>query len=107
MTQKNPSQIRMTSIDTFDRSAKPRWLLLELGLSFEDHRLNPKAGDLDSPEFLRLNPMGRVPVLEIGDAVLFESGAICLFLADLHPEGGLAPPPSSPLRPEYLQWMLF
>jgi glutathione S-transferase len=98
---------RLHTFAPFDRGAKARWLLHCLGIPFDDRQLDRKKKENESPEYLALNPQGRVPVLEFGDTVIFESGAICLYLADLHPEKGLAPKPTDALRPLYLQWMFF
>jgi glutathione S-transferase len=54
-----------------------------------------------------LNPMGRVPAVEIDDLFFFESGAICAYLADLHLEKGMAPKHGTPERAKYEQWMYF
>jgi len=90
-----------------DRSDRVRWLLEELGLEYEDHFLKKKAGMLNTPEYRRLNPMGRVPTLIDGDTVIYESGAVCTYLADKYIEKGLAPKWDSKERAEYLQWMFF
>jgi glutathione S-transferase len=60
-----------------------------------------------SPEYLKVNPHGRVPTLADGDMIMYESAAICLYLADKHPQAGLAPAPVSPQRGHYLQWMAY
>lgn len=99
--------IRFHSLVSFDRSAKSRWLATEMGLAFEDRWLDRDSKENESPAFLRLNPMGRVPVAEFGDLSIFESGAIVTYLADLHPEKNMAPALSSPDRAKYLQWMFF
>ena len=58
--------------------------------------------------FLKLNPMGQVPVLELPDgAVMTESAAIVIHLADTLAPGGLAPEPASAARPAYLRWLVF
>jgi glutathione S-transferase len=59
------------------------------------------------PAFLAINPMGQVPTIRHGDAVVTEQIAIVLYLADLYPEAGLAPPIGDPLRGPYLRWMAF
>lgn len=105
MNTKNP--IRLHALATFDRSAKARWLLTEMGVKFEDHWLDRDKKEHESPAFLKLNPMGRVPVAEIGDQVMFESGAICAYLADLYLDKGMAPAPSAPERVDYQKWMYF
>lgn len=82
-------------------------LLEELGAPFELQVLDMKAGEQRRPEFLALNPMGKVPALKDGDAIVTEQVAIFLHLADLFPEAGLAPAVTDPLRGPYLRWMVF
>jgi glutathione S-transferase len=89
------------------RAARPRWLLEELEVPYELARVDLKAGEQHAPAYLALHPLGLVPVLRDGDATIFESGAICTYLADKHLDKGLAPPLDSPLRGPYLQWMFF
>jgi glutathione S-transferase len=102
---KNLPKFRLYGLRSYDRSAKARWLLTEAGADFEMRWLDRDKKEHESAEFLKLNPMGRVPVLEIGTQAIFESGAICTYLGDLFAEKGLAPLPNSPERAEYLQWM--
>lgn len=106
MSRQNPVQIYCMANQ--DRSDRVRWLLEELGVSYENQYLKKKNGDLNTPEYRRLNPMGRVPVIRDGDQVLYESVGICLYLADryTHPVR-LAPELHSPERGLYLQWMVF
>jgi glutathione S-transferase len=89
------------------RASRPRWVLEELGIPYELVRLDPARGETRSPEHLARQPLGHVPVLEDGDRRVFESGAICLHLADRHPEKGLLPPPGSHERALVYQWVLF
>lgn len=89
------------------RSTRPRWMLEELGIPYELVRMDPKQGDNKHPEYLKLNPLGHVPTLVEGDQVLFESAAICMQLADRHPEKNLAPALASPERGKYYQWIFF
>jgi glutathione S-transferase len=89
------------------RSGRPRWLLEEIGVPYEVKRLNLQAGEQRSPEYLKLNPNGTVPTLVDGDTVLFESAAICQYLADKFPEKKLAPPVGTPERGKYYQWIHF
>lgn len=103
----SPTVLRLTGLISYDRSAKVRWLLTELGIDFEDRFLDRQKKEHETPDFLKLNPMGRVPVLEMGKQVMFESGAICAFLADQYMERGLAPALDSPDRALYQQWMYF
>jgi GST-like protein len=59
-------------------------VLAELGLEYETHAINAKAGETRTPEFTRLNPNQKVPVLVDGEVTIWESGAILLYLADKH-----------------------
>jgi glutathione S-transferase len=89
------------------RSVRPRWLLEELGVPYEIVRLNLQAGDARKPEYLKINPNGAVPALVDDDVKLFESAAICEYLADKFPEKRLAPAPGTPARGYYYQWIHF
>jgi glutathione S-transferase len=89
------------------RSSGALTLLEELGVPYELHVLNMKAGEQRRPEYLSVNPMGKVPALRHGDALITEQVAIFLYLADLFPEARLAPPIGDPLRGPYLRWMVF
>ncbi len=86
-----------------------RIALEELGLGFEPVRVNRAAGEHKQPAYLRLNPQGLLPVLEDGDLVLFETGAILLHLADrtgrLGPEGPDAGEPQA--RAAFLKWLFY
>src|SRR5207253_9860469 len=84
------------------RSTGALTLLEELGAPYELHVLNMKAGEQRRPEYLAINPMGKVPALKHGDALVTEQVAIFLYLADLFPEAGLGPPVGDPLRGSYL-----
>jgi glutathione S-transferase len=89
------------------RAVRPRWLLEELEVPYELVRLDLSKQENRTPAHLALHPFGEVPVLIDGDVTLFESPAICLYLADRFPEKRLAPPLGSPDRGPYLQWLLF
>jgi glutathione S-transferase len=89
------------------RATRPRWVLEELGIPYELVRLDPARGETRTPQHLARQPLGHVPVLEDGDRRIFESGAICLHLADRFPEKGLLPPPGSVERGLVYQWVLF
>jgi glutathione S-transferase len=89
------------------RSIRPRWLLEEIGTPYETVHLSLQAGDQRKPEYLKINPNGAVPALVDGDVKLFESGAICQYLADRFPEKRLAPPVGTPARGYYYQWIHF
>ena len=87
------------------RSIRPRWLLEEVGAPYELARLSLEQGDNKTPDYLRLNPNGRVPTLVDGDLVLYESAAIVQHLADRFAEKRLAPPIGTPARGLYYQWI--
>jgi glutathione S-transferase len=89
------------------RSSGSLILLEELGAPYELHVLNMKAAEQRQASYLAINPMGKVPALKHGDALITEQVAIYLYLADLFPEAGLAPPVGDPLRGPYLRWMVF
>src|SRR5262245_65827460 len=84
------------------RSGGTRILLEELEADYELHVLDLKRNAHRSPEYLAVNPMGKVPAIRHGDAIVTEQVAIYLYLADLYPETGLAPPIGHPLRGPYL-----
>lgn len=87
-------------------SLLPHILLHEIGAKHE-LRLVDRAQDAQrSTEYLKLNPHGRIPVLQDGNLVLYETAAIALHLTDRHPDAGLAPPPGDPLRPHFYKWMV-
>jgi len=89
------------------RAAGALTLLEELGADFELHVLNLKANEQREAAYLAVNPMGKVPAITHGDALITEQGAVFLYLADLYPEAGLAPPIGDPLRGPYLRWMVY
>jgi len=83
-------------------------LLLEaLGAPYTLHLMDMKAGEQRQPAYLAVNPMGKVPAIRHGDAVVTEQAAIYLYLADLFPDAGLAPPIGDTLRGPYLRWLIF
>src|SRR5690349_22044691 len=83
------------------------WLLIELGIEHELHLLDFDRHEQKSPEYLAINPQGRVPALLLDGQVLTESAAIAMHLADLHPQAGLAPAIATPARAAYYRWMFF
>ena len=89
------------------RSAGVRMLLEELGADYELRLLDLQAGAQRDPAYLAVNPMGKVPALKHGTALVTEQVAVYLYLADLYPEAGLAPPIGDALRGPYLRWMAF
>jgi glutathione S-transferase len=89
------------------RSSRVRWLLGELGLEHEVEQINVFAGEGRKPEYQKIHPHGFVPALEIDDMVLIESSAICMYLADRHPDRKLAPAVGDKLRGKYYEWMVY
>ena len=89
------------------RSTGVRILLEELGAPHRLKVLNMKAGEHREADYLAINPMGKVPALTHGDALVTEQAAIYLYLADLFPGAGLAPALDDPLRGPYLRWMVY
>jgi glutathione S-transferase len=88
------------------RSIRARWILQELEVDFEAVTVNLAAREHRNPEFLELNPAGKVPVLVDGDLVLTESVAIVLYLAEKYPDRGFVPTDLD-LRAELYRWVLF
>jgi glutathione S-transferase len=88
------------------RSIRARWTLQELGVEFEPVTVNLAAGEHRRPEFLAINPAGKVPVLIDGDVVLTESVAIVLYLAEKYPDRGLWPADLA-TRAQMNRWLLF
>lgn len=89
------------------RSAGVRMLLEELGADYELHVLDIQAGEQQAPAYLAVNPLGKVPAIRHGEAIVTEQVAVYLYLADLYPEAGLAPPVGDALRGPYLRWTAF
>jgi glutathione S-transferase len=69
--------------------------------------MNMKAREQRQPDYLAVNPMGKVPALKHGDALITEQVAIFIYLSDLFAQAGLAPPVGDPLRGPYLRWLAF
>lgn len=91
----------------FSRAATAVWMLEEVGVPYELAFVDIMKGAQKSAELLALNPMGKLPILVDGDAVVTESAAIGLYLADRYALGQLAPAPDDPARATYLRWSLF
>ena len=81
-----------------------RWMLEEVGRPYRAEMLD-FGTTMKAPDFLAINPMGKVPALRHGDVVVTEGAAICAYLADALPEAGLAPPPGR--RGAYYRWLFF
>ncbi len=87
------------------RAVRIAWLLEELGLEYDVEKY--KVGDraLRTPEYYKIHPMGRIPVLEDGETRIYESGAIVQYLLARHGNGKFVPDVNEPSFPEYLQWL--
>ncbi|WGM39463.1 glutathione S-transferase family protein [Caulobacter sp. NIBR1757] len=84
-----------------------RWMLEEIGQPYDTRILRWETGDTKRPDFLAINPMGKVPAIVHDGVVVTECAAICAYLADAFPQAGLAPPADSPLRGPYYRWLFF
>jgi len=89
------------------RSSGVVQLLRELGTPHQLRLIDLKAGEQLTPAFRAINPMGKVPVIVHGGAVVTEQVAIFIYLADLFPGAGLAPALGDPDRGSYLRWLAF
>ncbi|HEY5288938.1 MAG TPA: glutathione S-transferase family protein [Caulobacteraceae bacterium] len=83
-----------------------RWMLEEVGAPYRTEILGYE-GAMKKPEYLAINPMGKVPALRHGDTVVTEGAAICAYLADAFPDAGLAPPHGDKARGPYYRWLFF
>ena len=81
-----------------------RWMLEEIGAPYETHLLD-YGTTMKAPEYLAINPMGKVPAIKHGSTVVTECAAICAYLADAFPQAGLLPPLDA--RGDYYRWLFF
>ncbi|HVJ94041.1 MAG TPA: glutathione S-transferase family protein [Labilithrix sp.] len=91
----------------YSRASNVVWMLEEVGAPYELRFVDIMKGEQKAPEIVALNPMGKLPIVVDGDAVVTESAAIGLYLADRHAYGRLAPKVDDPARGTYLRWSLF
>ena len=84
-----------------------RWMLEEVGQPYDTKVLRWETGEAKGPEYLAINPMGKVPAIVHGGTVVTECAAICAYLADAFPQANLAPPHGSKLRGPYYRWLFF
>lgn len=89
------------------RSSIILWMLEEIGEPYDIKLIKLSAGDNLKPDYLAINPMGKVPALKHGDTVITEVAAICAYLADEFPQKKLNVPVGSPRRGVYLKWLFF
>lgn len=83
-----------------------RWMLEEVGQPYRTELLE-YGTTMKAPAYLAINPMGKVPAIRHGEAVVTEAGAICAYLADAFPQAGLAPPLGDKGRASYFRWMFY
>ena len=89
------------------RSFTALWLMEETRQPYERVLVDISTGAQKKLEYLAINPMGKVPALQDGDATLAEAAAICAYVAERYPEAKLAPPVGCPERAKYLYWLFF
>ena len=83
-----------------------RWMLEEVGEPYETVVLD-YGTTMKAPEYLAINPMGKVPAIRHGETIVTEAAAICAYLADMFPDKGLAPPSGNVRRGNYYRWLFF
>jgi glutathione S-transferase len=89
------------------RAVISKWMLDECGVQYEIVPIDFEKREHKSPEFLKINPAGKLPALVDGDSKIFEGAAICLYLADKFPETNLAPKIGAPERGRYLSLVVY
>ncbi|HEY2755819.1 MAG TPA: glutathione S-transferase family protein [Pseudolabrys sp.] len=89
------------------RSSVVLWMLEEVGVPYDIKLLSLSKGDNLKPDYLAINPMGKVPAIKHGDTVITEVAAICTYLADAFPDKNLAVPVGTERRGTYLKWLFF
>jgi len=105
---KDPSMADLTLYHIApSRSSVVHWMLEEIGEPFDLHVLDGKKEEHRQPDYLAINPMGKVPALRHGDAIITEVAAICCYLADAFPQARLNIPIGDPRRGPYLKWLFF
>jgi len=83
------------------------WMLIEAGVPFEAVLVDIDAGAQHTPDYLRLNPAGRVPTLVVDGVPHAESAALLMLLAERHPETRMMPAPGAPDRADWLEMMVY
>jgi len=89
------------------RSSIALWMMEEIGEPYELHVLDVGRQEQREPDYLAINPMGKVPALRDGDTIITEAAAICAYLADEFPDRKLNVPIGTPARGVYLKWLFF
>lgn len=83
------------------------WMLEEVGVPYDTRVLDFEKNEHKTPEYLAVNPMGKVPAIVHRGVVVTEAAAICVYLADAFPAAGLAPAADDSRRGTYLRWLFF
>ncbi|HMV66571.1 MAG TPA: glutathione S-transferase family protein [Myxococcota bacterium] len=91
----------------FSRAANVVWMLEEVGVPYELRYVDVTSGAQKTPEYRAINPMGKLPALEDGEARVTESAAIAVYLADRYASGRLAPALDDPRRGAFLRWCFY
>src|SRR5689334_8952331 len=99
----------MSDVVTFyynpmSRARMAHWMLEEVQAPYEIKVIDFGKREHKSPEFLKINPMGKLPAIKHKGVVITETPAICAYLADAFPKAGLAPKVDDPKRGSYLRW---
>ncbi|MBC7983981.1 MAG: glutathione S-transferase family protein [Candidatus Obscuribacterales bacterium] len=90
------------------RSIRAIWMLEEAGVTYERFKIDIRdESSKANPSLRAASPMGKVPALEDGAVRIWDSGAICAYIADQYPANKLAPPIGDAQRGEYLMWLMF
>ena len=89
------------------RAVISKWMLDECGAEYEIVPIDFEKREHKTPEFLKINPAGKLPALVDGHSKIFEGAAICLYLGDKFPEANLAPKIGAPERGRYLSLMVY
>ncbi|MFA5684046.1 MAG: glutathione S-transferase family protein [Lysobacteraceae bacterium] len=101
-----PSDDLVFYTNPMSRGRIVRWMLEEVGQPYRSVLLEYGAA-MSAPDYLAINPMGKVPAIVHRGVTITESAAICAYLADAFPDAGLAPAPGDPLRGPYYRWLFF
>ena len=89
------------------RSFASLWALEETGMPYEAVLTDISTGAQKTPDYLAINPMGKVPALKDGNAIVAESAAVIAYISEKYPDAKLGPPLGDPARGKYLQWLFF
>ncbi|MCM5682242.1 glutathione S-transferase family protein [Schlegelella sp. S2-27] len=89
------------------RAAIAKWMLDEAGAEYELVHVDLQKREHKTPEYLRINPAGKLPALVDGDTHVFEGAAVCLYVAEQYPQARLAPAVGAPERGRFLSLMVY